>query len=130
VVLHCSGWRVDYIGADTPIGDLARAAAETRPDLAVLAASMPERFTGITAELSGLAAIVPLALAGAGASAALASAVGARLLDGDPVSAARSLVPSSPVSRSRLISPAGLAGKSPGPPRPRTPDLPGPGRLV
>jgi DNA-binding transcriptional MerR regulator len=92
IVLHRSGWRVDFIGADTPIGDLARAAAETHPDVAVLAATTAERFTGLTAGLIGLAAIVPLALAGAGASATLAASVGARLLDGDPVTEAQALV--------------------------------------
>jgi methanogenic corrinoid protein MtbC1 len=93
IVLHRSGWRVEYIGADTPIGDLARTAAETRPALAVLAAVTPERFAGLTADLAALAAAVPLALAGAGASAALASSVGARLMSGDPVTEAQSLVP-------------------------------------
>jgi DNA-binding transcriptional MerR regulator len=93
IVLHRSGWRVEYIGADTPIGDLARTAAETRPALAVLAATTPERFAGLTADLAALAAAVPLALAGAGASAVLASSVGARLMSGDPVTEAQSLVP-------------------------------------
>jgi MerR family transcriptional regulator, light-induced transcriptional regulator len=93
IVLHRSGWRVDYIGADTPVGDLAGVAAETQPDLAVLAATTPERFAGLTADLARLAAIVPLALAGAGASAALASATGARVMVGDPVTEAQSLVP-------------------------------------
>jgi methanogenic corrinoid protein MtbC1 len=93
IVLHRSGWRVDFIGADTPIGDLTRIAAETRPTVAVLSATAPERFAGLTADLAGLAAIVPLALAGAGASAALASAVGAQMMVGDPVTEAQSLVP-------------------------------------
>jgi MerR family transcriptional regulator, light-induced transcriptional regulator len=93
IVLHRSGWRVDYIGADTPVGELVRTAAETRPALAVLAATAPERFAGVTNDLARLAAIVPLVLAGAGASAALASAVGARILDGDPVTEAQALVP-------------------------------------
>jgi MerR family transcriptional regulator, light-induced transcriptional regulator len=93
IMLHRNGWRVDYIGADTPVRDLARTAAETRPALAVLAATTPDRFAGLTADLTALAAVVPLALAGAGASAALASEVGARLMEGDLVSMAQSLVP-------------------------------------
>jgi MerR family transcriptional regulator, light-induced transcriptional regulator len=93
IVLHRSGWRVDYIGADTPIADMVRTAKETHPALAVLAATTPERFAGLTADLTALAAIVPLALAGAGASAALASEVGGRVMEGDPITAALSLVP-------------------------------------
>ena len=53
IVLHRSGWRVDYIGADTPVGDLVRTATETRPALAVLAATRPERFAGVTATWPG-----------------------------------------------------------------------------
>jgi MerR family transcriptional regulator, light-induced transcriptional regulator len=89
IVLHRSGWRVNYFGADTPIGDFARAAAKSRPDLAVLAAVAPERFDGLTSDLSRLAAAVPLALAGAGGTQTLARDAGARLLTGDPVTEAQ-----------------------------------------
>ncbi|MEP7024818.1 MAG: cobalamin B12-binding domain-containing protein [Actinomycetota bacterium] len=93
IVLHRSGWRVEFVGADTPIGDLIRAVAETRPDLAVLVAAMPARFDPILADLSRLAAMVPLAVAGGGSSPSLADAVGARLLAGDPVTEAQAMVP-------------------------------------
>lgn len=39
------------------------------------------------AELRGLAKVAPLAVGGAGADAGLAEQIGARLLDGDPVTA-------------------------------------------
>ncbi len=91
IVLHRGGWRVEYLGADTPIGDVASAAADMSADLAVLVAATPERFDGLTAGLARLASIVPLALAGAGASQDLAHAVGARLLTGDPVTEAESM---------------------------------------
>jgi DNA-binding transcriptional MerR regulator len=89
LVLHRSGWRVNYIGADTPIRDFAHAVLESCPDLAVLVAVAPGRFHGLTADLSRLAAAVPLALAGAGATQTLARDTGARLLTGDPVTEAQ-----------------------------------------
>jgi DNA-binding transcriptional MerR regulator len=89
IVLHRSGWRVSYLGADTPVGDFVHAVSKSRPDLAVLAAVAPQRFDGLTADLSRLATAVPLALAGAGASQALARDAGARLLAGDPVTEAQ-----------------------------------------
>jgi MerR family transcriptional regulator, light-induced transcriptional regulator len=89
IVLHRSGWRVTYVGADTPIGDFAHAVSESHPDLAVLAAVAPQRFDGLTADLSRLADVVPLAVAGAGATQNLAHDSGARLLAGDPVTEAQ-----------------------------------------
>jgi MerR family transcriptional regulator, light-induced transcriptional regulator len=88
VVLNRNGWRIGYLGASTPIGDLIRLAAATRPDLVVVSATQPEQLTPVAAELTRLAGTVPLALGGPGASAQLAETVGARLLTGDPVTAA------------------------------------------
>jgi MerR family transcriptional regulator, light-induced transcriptional regulator len=89
IVLHRCGWRVHFLGADTPVGDLARVARDLRPDMAVLAAVEAGRFRPQRAALARLAAAVPLGLAGAGATEALALAAGARLLPGDPVTEAR-----------------------------------------
>ncbi len=91
VVLNRAGWRIGYLGASTPIGDLIRLAGATRPDLVVVSATRPERFALIAAELTRLAGTVPLALAGPGATGELADAVGARLLTGDPVTAAENV---------------------------------------
>jgi DNA-binding transcriptional MerR regulator len=88
VVLHRNGWRVHYLGADTPLADLARTAAATNPDLVVVAATQPQRFDRLAGDLAELARDMPLALAGAGATLSLAGAVGARLLTDDPVTAA------------------------------------------
>ena len=88
IVLHHHGWRVGYLGANTPAGELARAAGVSRPDLVVLAAARPETLEPIRAELTALARRFPLALAGAGATAQLADAAGARLMPGDPVTEA------------------------------------------
>jgi MerR family transcriptional regulator, light-induced transcriptional regulator len=88
IVLHHNGWRIGYLGTDTPAGELQRAAGATRPDLVVLAATRPETLQPLRPELTALAQRAPLALAGAGATAQLATAVGARLMAGDPVTEA------------------------------------------
>ena len=85
------GWRIDYIGVDTPIEELTRTAAARLPDLVVLAATQPGMLEPLAAELTTLAGTAPLALAGAGAAAQLAAAVGARRLDTDPVTAAETI---------------------------------------
>jgi DNA-binding transcriptional MerR regulator len=82
------GWRVKYLGADTPLPDLVRAALVIRPDFIGASAVSPARFfTGLREwrELSGTFAV---GIGGAGVSARLARRMGARFLSGDPVSAA------------------------------------------
>ncbi len=54
-----------------------------------MAATTTDRFTAILSELAQLAAVAPLALAGAGATQHMADEIGARLLSGDPVTAAQ-----------------------------------------
>ena len=86
IVLNRNGWRIGYLGANTPVEELARAAGTSRPDLIVLAATVPENLEPLRPELASLARRVPLALAGA--TAQIASAAGARLMTGDPVTEA------------------------------------------
>jgi MerR family transcriptional regulator, light-induced transcriptional regulator len=106
IVLNRNGWRIDYLGADTPLDDLTAVAAGTRPDLVVLAATVPVHFEAAVEDLARLAGTVPLAIAGAGATRTLADEIGARLLTDDPVTAAERLphrqprpVPRPPVRR-------------------------------
>lgn len=91
IVLNRNGWRIEYLGASTPLDDLVRMAAAQPPDLVVLTATRPERFDRLTDDLIRLARVAPIALAGSGATAALADAVGAQLLTDDPVTAAERL---------------------------------------
>jgi DNA-binding transcriptional MerR regulator len=91
IVLNRGGWRIEYLGANTPMPDTIQVTAQIRPTLVVLAATRPERFAAIVPDLRRLAGMVPLALAGAGASTELAQSIGARLLMGDPVTAAEDL---------------------------------------
>jgi len=89
IVLNRSGWRVDYFGANTPVEELVQETNRSRPALVVVAATTTDRFTAIVTELARLAAVAPLALAGAGATQRLVEEIGARLLTGDPVTAAQ-----------------------------------------
>lgn len=91
VVLNRNGWRISYLGADTPLDELTQATTAVPPDLIVLAATTPERFDGLTDQLSRLARVAPLAIAGAGASREIAGAIGARLLTEDPVTTAEQM---------------------------------------
>jgi DNA-binding transcriptional MerR regulator len=91
VVLNRNGWRISYLGADTPLDELTQATTAVPPDLIVLAATTPERFDGLTEQLSRLARVAPLAIAGAGASREIADAIGARLLTEDPVTTAEQM---------------------------------------
>jgi methanogenic corrinoid protein MtbC1 len=88
IVLNRNGWRIDYLGMNTPVEELTRTVDARRPDLVVLAATLPETLEPHAAQLTALARRAPLALAGAGATAQIATAVGARLLAGDPVTEA------------------------------------------
>jgi DNA-binding transcriptional MerR regulator len=92
IVLNRNGWRIDYLGMNTPIEELTRTADQTHPDLVVLAATLPENLEPLTTQLTALARRAPLALAGPGATPQIASAVGARLLTGDPVTEAENVV--------------------------------------
>jgi methanogenic corrinoid protein MtbC1 len=89
IVLHQRGWRIRFFGAHTPVHDLLAVARVSPPDLVVLAATTPHRFSARRWELTRLAQAAPLAVAGEGATWHFAEAVGAELLAGDPVTAAQ-----------------------------------------
>jgi len=93
IALNRNGWRVGYLGADTPLEELINTAVDTSADLVVLAAATPERFAGLTEDLTRLASVVPLAVAGAGAAQRMALPVGARVLTADPVTEAERMPP-------------------------------------
>jgi DNA-binding transcriptional MerR regulator len=94
VVLRDRGWRVTYLGADTPIETIARAAADLRPAAVVLAALGPERFEAVADRIAALARKAPVLIGGDGASAELAGRLNARALSPDPVGAALQLASS------------------------------------
>ncbi len=71
----------------TPVEELTRTADQTHLDLVVLPPPVPETLEPLATQLTAPAR---LALAGPGATPQIASAVGARLLTGDPVTEAES----------------------------------------
>ena len=87
-LLHRNGWLIGHLGASTPVEELERAVGASHPGLVVLAATRAETLEPLRPELAALARRAPLALAGAGATAQIATAAGARLIAGDPVTEA------------------------------------------
>lgn len=88
LALRARGWTITFLGPATPVETLRDAAARLAPELVVVSAAAPERLEAAAESLRGLAAELPLALAGRGASARLAADLGARFLAGDPVAEA------------------------------------------
>jgi MerR family transcriptional regulator, light-induced transcriptional regulator len=82
LLLHGFGWRITYLGADTPIDTLEREAPSA--DVVVLSSVERRRFARAEASIARLAQRGPVVLAGSGATARLAERTGARLADGDP----------------------------------------------
>jgi MerR family transcriptional regulator, light-induced transcriptional regulator len=88
LALDRRGWRVTYLGPDTPADALESAILVLDPSLVVIGAVQPGPLRAAAAALSVLADRVAVAVGGAGASAELAEAAGATRLAGDPVAAA------------------------------------------
>lgn len=88
IALHELGWRVTYLGADTPIETLTEVAEIIHPELTVMAATMRQRLPRHAKQLRSFTDRRPLALGGPGVSARLAKQTGARHLEEDPVTAA------------------------------------------
>jgi DNA-binding transcriptional MerR regulator len=79
LALRERGWRIDYLGSDTPIASIAEAAKAIEPELLVVSAVTPEPLRG-AGDLPGRR----VAVAGAGAQGIEADLV----LTGDPVAEA------------------------------------------
>jgi len=88
LALRARGWRITYLGADTPLSSLVDTAGQLRPALVVVNVVTATVSAEIRRELETLASSHRLALGGAGTNDDIAESVGAELLAGDPVSAA------------------------------------------
>lgn len=84
------GWRIVYLGQDTPVETIAQAAAAVEPALVVLAVAEGTPIASHTHELRMLAGRIPVAVGG-GIRPEELSGLGIRMLEGDPVEAARSI---------------------------------------
>ena len=85
------GWRIAYLGADTPVDQVIDMSASLSPAAVVLCARDPNHVTSNADVIAELAALHRTILAGGGASASLARHVGAELAEGDPVATAEQL---------------------------------------
>ncbi len=88
LVLRSHGWRILFLGADTPIDTVIDAARDTRPSAAVFASFDAARLEAQSDGLAELGVIAPLMLSGPGVPDALCSRLGARRLRGGVVAAA------------------------------------------
>jgi methanogenic corrinoid protein MtbC1 len=91
LALRGRGWRIAFLGSDTPAQSMADAAGMLDPALVVVSAVTSEVFERSADQLADLARSSPLAIAGAGASEQLAERLGCRFLADNPVSAAASV---------------------------------------
>jgi methanogenic corrinoid protein MtbC1 len=91
VALRDHGWRITFLGADTPIETVAETARSTSADVVVLAALMPSRIGSHSGAVGELARSRRVVICGVGASEELASSVGAEHVPDDPVAAAARL---------------------------------------
>lgn len=88
LALRARGWRIVFLGADTPAETIDTAARMIDPALVVLSGVSPERLSPVIAQLRPLATRHPLAIAGACAKSPEAARLAALVLAEDPVSAA------------------------------------------
>ena len=86
IALRGHGWRITYLGADTPQPTLTEAATQLEPDIIVLAARRPSRLRALAGAARTMK--MPTAVAGKGATRVVAEELAAVLLDGDPITAA------------------------------------------
>jgi methanogenic corrinoid protein MtbC1 len=70
LALRALGWRIVFLGSDSPIATVGEAAAAVGPDLIVLSAVSRARFDRCADELSELARHHRVAIGGAGAGSA------------------------------------------------------------
>ena len=76
VLLGRAGWRIRYLGPDTPIHSLAAAARLTQADAVVLACRRPSGFRGHASALRRLSEDHPVWIAGRGATPRVLEEVG------------------------------------------------------
>ena len=91
LALRDLGWRITYLGADTPLPALERAADAVRPDVIVLASALPWTFAAAADDVRQLAARQPVAVGGAAVAGHHLPWLAGRTLPNDPLVAAHAL---------------------------------------
>lgn len=91
LALRGHGWRITFLGPDTPLRSVAQTADLLQPAVVVLTATFGQALADAAGGLYELACIARLAIAGQGASAEVAARLGALHLNEDPVTAAATM---------------------------------------
>lgn len=86
--LHNRGWRVVFLGPDTPVEMIIEATRRLDPAIVVLSSTDPDLVAQAEDGLRQAARLRPLWIGGAGASEPLAASLGAGFLGGRPAEAA------------------------------------------
>ena len=88
LILRSHGWRILFLGADTPLSTIQETARMTGPAVIVLVTFETSRVEAEGTVLRRLARTAPLFLSGPGAPAELTGKLRVRRLDGDLIEAA------------------------------------------
>ncbi|HZT06935.1 MAG TPA: MerR family transcriptional regulator [Chloroflexota bacterium] len=88
LILRSFGWRILFLGADTPTATVTEAARRTAPAAVVLVTFDAANLRSEGRALRQVARIAPLFVSGPGASTVLSGPARLRLLDGDLIEAA------------------------------------------
>jgi DNA-binding transcriptional MerR regulator len=99
VALRRRGWRITYLGTDSPISAVADIARSLAPAVVVLLSINPDNFLDPAREIKELANQVPVMIAGTGATPEVARHTQTRVLDQDPVGAAETIDRDHPAPR-------------------------------
>jgi MerR family transcriptional regulator, light-induced transcriptional regulator len=91
LALRGHGWRIAYLGAETPLREITDALGELSPSIVVLSAISQQRLLDASEEITVLRSRVRVGIGGAGATSALALAIGVELLGGDAIGEAAGL---------------------------------------
>jgi DNA-binding transcriptional MerR regulator len=91
VALRRRGWRITYLGTDSPIGAVADTSRTLAPAVVVLLSMNPDNCLDHAREIAKLANQVPVVIAGTGATPQIARQTQTHVLDQDPVSAAETI---------------------------------------
>lgn len=93
LALRQAGWRITYLGADTPLADICDMLDELVPAIVVAAAVIEQPFLDAVDDVRALSKRARVGIGGAGSSQKLADLLGAELLGTDVFQAAQALAP-------------------------------------
>jgi DNA-binding transcriptional MerR regulator/methylmalonyl-CoA mutase cobalamin-binding subunit len=111
LVLADLGWRIAYLGADTPVDQIVDVSTSISPDAVILCSLDQRHLTSNADAIAGLGIRHHTILAGGGASADVAQRLGVHLAEGDPVISAQALAERPPGSPSATTPEAAQRAK-------------------